>query len=56
MDSHALSPFGSDLKAYILEATVPGLGMSNMSFLIDDLIIFVSDTMTTFSQSDGTKI
>ena len=24
MDSHNLSPFGSDLKAYILEATSPG--------------------------------
>ena len=26
MDSHNLSPFGSDLKAYILEATSPGGG------------------------------
>ena len=24
MDSHNLSPFGTDLKAYILEATSPG--------------------------------
>ena len=24
MDSHNLSPFGSDLKAYILEASSPG--------------------------------
>ena len=47
MDSHALSPFGSDL---------PGHGMSNMSVLIEDLIQFVSGTMTTFSQGDGTKI
>ena len=26
MDSHNLSPFGSDLKVYILEATSPGGG------------------------------
>ena len=26
MDSHNLSPFGSDLKAYILEAASPGGG------------------------------
>ena len=30
--------------------------MSNVSFLTEDLIQFVSDTMTTFSQGDGTKI
>ena len=30
--------------------------MSNMSFLIEDLIQFVYGTMTTFSQGDGTKI
>ena len=30
--------------------------MSNMSFLIEDLIHFVSGTMITFSQGDGTKI
>ena len=54
MDSHALNPFGSHLKAYILEAT--GLSMSSMSFLIEDVIQFVSCTMTTFSQDDGTKI
>ena len=30
--------------------------MSNMSFLTEDLIQFVSGTMTTFSQGDGTKI
>ena len=47
-------PFGSDLKAYILKLL--GLGMSNMSFLIEDLIQFVSGTMTPFLQGDGTKI
>ena len=31
-------------------------GMSNMNFLIADVIQFVSGTMTTFSQADGTKI
>ena len=51
MDSHALNPFGSDLKA---SQKLPGLGMSNMSFLTEDLIQFVSGT--TFSQGDGTKI
>ena len=30
--------------------------MSNISFLIEDLIQFVSGTTTTFSQGDGTKI
>ena len=30
--------------------------MLNMSFLIEDLIQFVSCTMTTFLQGDGTKI
>ena len=30
--------------------------MSNVSFLTEDLIQFVSGTMTTFSQGDGTKI
>ena len=30
--------------------------MSNMNFLIADVILFVSGTMTTFSQGDGTKI
>ena len=30
--------------------------MSNMSFLTKDLIQFVSGTMTTSSQGDGTKI
>ena len=44
MNSHDLSPFGSDLKAYILEAT--GLSMSIMNFLIADVIQFVSGTMT----------
>ena len=35
---------------------LPGLGMSNMSFLIVDVIQFVSGTMTTFLQKDGTII
>ena len=30
--------------------------MSNMSFLTEDVIQFVSGTVTTFSQGDGTKI
>ena len=30
--------------------------MSNVSFLTEDLIQFVSDTMTTSLQGDGTKI
>ena len=30
--------------------------MFNVSFLTGDLIQFVPDTMTTFSQGDGTKI
>ena len=30
--------------------------MSIMNFLIADVIQFVSGTMTTFSQGDGTKI
>ena len=30
--------------------------MSNISCLTEDLIQFVSGTMTTFSQGDGTKI
>ena len=29
--------------------------MSNMSFLIEDLVQFVSGTITNFSQGDGTK-
>ena len=33
-----------------------GLGMSNMSFLTEDLMQFVFCTMATFSQGDGTKI
>ena len=47
-------PFGSDLKAYILKLL--GLGLSNMSFLIEDLIQFVPGTMTPFLQGNGTKI
>ena len=54
MDSHDLSPFRSDLKAYVLEAT--GTWYVNHEFLIADVIQFVSGTMTTFSQGDGTKI
>ena len=30
--------------------------MSNMNLLIADVIPFVSGTLTTFSQGDGTKI
>ena len=54
MDSHALNPFGSDLKATSWK--LPGLGMSNITFLTEDLIQFVSGTITTFLQGDGTKI
>ena len=32
MDSHNLSPFGSDLKVYILEATSPGGGGGALSY------------------------
>ena len=41
-----LSPFGSDLKAYILEAT--RTWHVQREFLTEDLIQFVSGTMTTF--------
>ena len=51
MDSHALSPFGSDLKAYKLH----GLGMPNMNFLTADVIQFLSGTMTTFSHKAKTN-
>ena len=51
MYSHAQSPFGLDLKTYILEATrTVRLGVSSMNFLI------VSGTMVSFSQGDGTEI
>ena len=35
---------------------LPRLGMSNMNFVIADMIQFVSGRMTTFAQGDGTKI
>ena len=54
MDSHDLSPFGSDLKAYILEAT--RTCYAHHDFLIADVIQFVFGTMTTFLQGDETKI
>ena len=35
---------------------LPGLGISNMNFLIVDVIQFVSGTMITFSQGGAAKI
>ena len=54
MDSHTLSPFGSDLKAHVLEATTTW--HVNRNFPIADVIHFVPFTITTFSQGDETKI
>ena len=54
MDSHDLSPFGSDLKACILEVT--RTWYVHHEFLVADVVQFVSGTMTTLSQRDGTKI
>ena len=54
MDSHDLSPFGSDLNDCILEAA--GTEYAHRDFLIADVEQFVSGTMATFSQGDGTKI
>ena len=54
MDSHASSSFGSDVKQ-LISWKLPGLGMSNMNFLIAYVIQFVSNTMITFSQYIGTK-
>ena len=36
--------------------TLPGLGITNMNFLIADVIQVVSDTITTFSQGSAAKI
>ena len=44
MVSHALSP------AVLIFWKLPGLGICNMSFLIADVIQFVSGTMITFLQ------
>ena len=49
--------FGSfclDLKAYILKVT--RICMSNINFLIADVIQFASGITTTLSQGDGIKI
>ena len=54
MDTHALCPYGSDLKA--ISWKLPGLGRSNMNFMIADAIQFPSGTMTIFSNGDRTKI
>ena len=54
MDSHALNFFGSGLKAYILEAAKTR--HVQQEFSDQDLIQFVFDTMTTFSEGDGTII
>ena len=35
---------------------LPGLGVSNINFLIADVTSFVFDTVITFSQGDLTKI
>ena len=52
MDSHALSPFGSDLKAYILEVTRTWPVQHKFS----DVVHFVSGTLIIFTQGNGTKI
>ena len=49
-----LALVGSDLKAYILEAT--RTDMFNMNFLIAYVIQFSSDTRITLSQGNATKI
>ena len=48
MVSHALSPVVFILKGLYF-GSLPGLGIYNMSFLIADVIQFVSGTMITLS-------
>ena len=55
MISHGLKPVGLGFKGlYFL--SWPGLGMSNMNFLIADVIKFSSHTKISFSQGCVTKI
>ena len=54
MDAHALSPFGSDLKACILEASRTWHVQNEFSDCRCDTVCIC--TMTTFPQVDGRKI
>ena len=56
MDSHDLSSFGSDLRAYISEAITTWYVHHQFSDCRCDTVCIDSGTMTTFSQGDGTKI
>ena len=54
MVSHALSPV--ELIKRPIFWKLPGLGISNMNFLIANVIYFVSSTMITFSQGGAAKL